>query len=178
MFRSRSITPVNHGSRRRVRNMKVGSLRIAEEFRGDPCVAGTQGRFPARRAQDSSPRREAWEWGVRRRAPEGAEDCAAAVFRPVPGLRECRGFPTAYAVGYYLPLLRASILSVLNAAFFSHTQSPRAAGFYGGDRAATTGNGCRRCLSHGSRLSADPLAASTFWLLTSSTPDFSCGHSP
>ena len=35
---------------------------------------------------------------------QGAEDGAAAIFRPVPGLRESCGFPTAYAVGYFLPL--------------------------------------------------------------------------
>ena len=36
--------------------------------------------------------------------PEGAEDGGAAIFRPVPGLRELRSFHTAYAVGYFLAL--------------------------------------------------------------------------
>ena len=44
--------------------------------------------------------------------PEGAEDGGAAIFRPVPGLRELRSFHTAYAVGYFLPLLRALIRSI------------------------------------------------------------------
>src|ERR1035437_722671 len=43
---------------------------------------------------------------------EGAEDGAAATFRPVPGLRESPGFPTAHAMGYFLSLLRALVRSI------------------------------------------------------------------
>src|ERR1035437_890687 len=38
--------------------------------------------------------------------PQGAEDGAVAIFRPVPGLRVFPGFPTAHAVGYSLALFR------------------------------------------------------------------------
>src|ERR1017187_5127182 len=47
-----------------------------------------------------------------RKAPDGAEDDGAAIFRPVPGLREPGDLPMAHAMGYSLSLLRASIRSI------------------------------------------------------------------
>ena len=42
------------------------------------------------------------------------EDGGGAVFRPVPGLRGSRSFPTAYAVGYFLPLYELEFRALPN----------------------------------------------------------------
>src|ERR1017187_8259510 len=62
--------------------------------------------------------------GRARKSPrEGAEDGVAAICRPVPGLREPRGFATDHAMGNFHPLLRASIRSIPRPPpFKSHAQ--------------------------------------------------------
>src|ERR1035441_4130378 len=88
--------------RRRVgARLESSDIADSEEMRGDLCVPATQGGFRRPSAEEDSPWREVshGKGTCARKSPEGAEHSAAALFRPVPGLDQCRRLPTAHAVG-------------------------------------------------------------------------------